>query len=147
MKTDKWYLKGILVFYRIFMPIFITFLFFIAPNMPIFQNQGFENVTLIFRVIICLFMCLFYIYVPYFSKDFWFYVFPDLGKTNLIVMPNSKFFSSLLIIIRFLGLFGITEIILEIYLPLFGRYNLLAAGINALLLTIPAIAQFMAVKE
>jgi hypothetical protein len=40
-----------------------------------------------------------------------------------------------------------TEFALALYLPLFGSYNFVAAGINSLLLTLPAIAQYIAVKE
>lgn len=145
-KADKWYQKAIVVFYRIFMPVLIIFLIFIGPKVFFPTKLEAENNNFIIKIIISLIFCFSYIYVPFFSKEFWYFRFMDLKKTNLVIDPKSKSLSILFIIGRFIALFALTQFALDLYLPLFGRYNFIASGINALLLTIPAVAQFLSVK-
>jgi hypothetical protein len=147
MKTDKWYLKVIVVFYRILMPLVIIFLFFIAPQILYFQELGFEKNNPILKIILCLLFCIAYAFVPYVSSGFYYYRFPDFQKSNLVISPKSKILSSIMIMGRFIAFFVMTAFVLESYMPVFGKYNFMLAGVNSLILTIPAVAQYFALNE
>ncbi len=146
MKTDKWYLKIIIIFYRIVMPLIFIFLLLIAPQIGLLEKQEIGN-TIFMRLITCIIFCLAYFNIPFISKGSWYFKDFSFAKTNLAVYPKSLLLSVIMIFFRFIVFYAFSEFTFEFFDPIFGNFNFLASGINSLLLTIPAIAQYFSSKE
>jgi hypothetical protein len=141
-------LKALFYFIRIGMPILTIILLLGIPFYNQWSHVEFSiNSDFIFRLMLSFMFCLAYANMPFISKSFWYYTFPDFKKTNIVIYPNSLPLSIFMILARFLLFGGMTIAAIEFYLPVFKNVRLAAAFINGLIFALPALAQYLFLKK
>jgi hypothetical protein len=140
--------KILLFAYRIIFPmITIISLFYFSEIDK--RNIFFHSKTIDFfaRLFLCLFFCLGYINMPFITKSFRTYKFPSLESTKLVIYPGNLFLSIGMTIIRLVIIAVFTNVVISVFLPQFIDFSYIISIINGLIYSLPAIAQYIAIKK
>jgi hypothetical protein len=137
----------ITILYQVIFPISaIILLMFVSPTDTgrIIANH---DVDFIIRLIVCCCLCVGYYNMPFISKSFWFYTFPEFKKSSVVIYPKSLVLSAFMIIIRFLVVFAATNIIIDNFLPTLMHVKLILDISNGLIFALPALAQYLELRK
>lgn len=139
--------KMLVLLIRIGMPILsIILLLGISPTLE--RNVvGSEEADFAERVLISIIFCLSYAGMPFISKGFWYWTFPEFKRTNIIVFPKSLALSMTIVLTRFIFYGILTKITIDRYLPIFNRVSIILAIMNGIIFAWPAYAQYVQVSK
>lgn len=106
----------------------------------------FRRIGLTVRIILCIFFCLAYVFMPYISKEYWFLTF-EFKKSNIIINPNSLLITIYLLVLRFILFGSLTFFALINFLPVFKNVNVIITLINGLVFVLPGFAQYLHLRS
>jgi hypothetical protein len=85
--------------------------------------------------------------MPFITKSFRTYKFPSLESTKLVIYTGNLFFSIGMTIIRLVIIAVFTNVVISVFLPQFIDFSYFISIINGLIFSLPAIAQYIAIKK
>lgn len=137
----------VIVFYRIVLPT-VTILLLLGLSQILPRSKiGSEVIDVAIRIFLCIFFCYGYINMPYISKRFWYFTFPKIKKSQVVIFPESKIRSLGMICLRFIIIAILTKLIIDEFLPIFSSLSIALALLNGVIFALPALAQYIALNK
>ncbi len=137
----------IMVFYRVVLPgMTILLLLGLSQILPR-SKMGPEFIDIAIRIFLCIFFCYGYINMPFVSKRFWYFTFPKIKKSHMVIFPESKIRSLGLVFLRFIIIVIFTKPIIDEFLPIFSSFSIFRALLNGLIFALPALAQYIVLSK